>query len=895
MVRDRDLLICGGAIASAGWLLHAPLYEVNPWAFAAVSAAAVAWLITRLPAGSAPAVTPAAAAAAGAGCLTLCAAAGPVGLAWPAALGTAVALGGLASRRPRVAAAATAWLLVAALSAAVEGAYSVALWFTCDSNVLQPLFAPLVALVTPATYYPEGLRLFDGRSTYGFRLGLEATHAVWAVRFVAAGVLLTALFAPRRLGAAAVARLALAGLAVTTLWVGVSSALWDVSKHPRVFLHLWTSFAVELLGLALLWPFAGGPEPAPGSGTEPAGALGFGRWSWARGAAAAATAAVVVFCLWYPAGSVKPVTRVLVDDSHSKWESSDLPFDFTPKGLERLSSYSYTSFVDLIGRYYEVELNKDKPIDQFDLSRFGVVLLKTPSKPFSEGEVKAIRRFVAQGGGLFVHGDHTNLFGMSTYLNELLADAGVTFNADDQATFDGAASRFVPDHGAFRHVTLRGVKDFQFLTSCTLRPTTPLVEPVIASPRIFSENARYFRPGFFGDMAYEPSDRLGTFLQAAVVPYGRGRIAVFCDSTVFSNFACFQSGYADYALATLDYLQRAAPWSRRLLLFAAAGLVLAAAAGLAVRLRGVGLAASVRGLALDGSVGVAAGVAVAALLATRAPAAPAPARPQPTVAFLVGNGFFANSLMSDRLEPAQLAFEYSGFFMCWQRAGYRPRVCASVADLPKKADVIVLIAPNREFTRDETIDLVHRVHDGGSRLLVVDSLANHDSAANPLLHNFGAGFSTVFSRSSYTPSVTALDLRSTDGRVVVPAAAAVDFLVRGGNLPLATDRPFPSAPVKLTPSGGLPLILDGDGDPVLSARPFGRGALFLTSDGAALSALRLGTASIMKPLGTAERANVVSVSRLIRLIESDHPSPSLLLDPAPAPTPSSAPVAKTGL
>lgn len=60
-----------------------------------------------------------------------------------------------------------------------------------------------------------------------------------------------------------------------------------------------------------------------------------------------------------------------------------------------------------------------------------VLVFKTPTEPFTDEEVSTIERFVDQGGGLFLIGDHTNLFGMSTYLNKVAAPFRLAFRSDD--------------------------------------------------------------------------------------------------------------------------------------------------------------------------------------------------------------------------------------------------------------------------------------------------------------------------------------------------------------------------------------------------------------------------------------------------------------------------------
>src|SRR2546426_224216 len=135
--------------------------------------------------------------------------------------------------------------------------------------------------------------------------------------------------------------------------------------------------------------------------------------------------------------------RILVDDAHSDWEWTSIPFDRTTYG--RQSTYSYYCLLDFLAHHYSVTSNADDELTEALLADADVLILKTPTRPYLESERDAIVRFVQGGGGLLLISDHTNLFGMTTYINPIGEPFGVEFLMDD--TFDlttGRPSVYVP-------------------------------------------------------------------------------------------------------------------------------------------------------------------------------------------------------------------------------------------------------------------------------------------------------------------------------------------------------------------------------------------------------------------------------------------------------------------
>ncbi len=246
---------------------------------------------------------------------------------------------------------------------------------------------------------------------------------------------------------------------------------------------------------------------------------------------------------------------VLIDDYHSgHWETAHVPFTRESFGGEHL--YNYWTMQRWLANDYHVDINVDKTIDQLDLGTYSTVIIKTPNVKFTEGEVRALRTFVEQGGGALFIGDHTDLLGMGTNMNHVLQPWGVAFNADScNQLSTGFISTFAPAWAAPQPL-LRGIDRFEFLTSCSLTFEAHRGSCVIPGYDLFADHGDYGNRNFFGDMKIDGSESFGVLGQCYAGEVGAGRIIVFADSTVFSNF-CFYVGNHDRFISNcIDYLSR---------------------------------------------------------------------------------------------------------------------------------------------------------------------------------------------------------------------------------------------------------------------------------------------------------------------------------------------------
>ena len=254
-----------------------------------------------------------------------------------------------------------------------------------------------------------------------------------------------------------------------------------------------------------------------------------------------------------PLGVEKP-GRILIDDRFCGiWEPTARLLDTEWYG--DFPTYSFTSLAEWLGKWFSVDVNIDQAYDDKLLSKYDVLIIKTPETSIPDRESEAIDRFVRRGGGLLLVGDHTNLLGMSTHLNALSAKYGIRFRYDSVS--DAATGGFVNYYGPAigRHVGALHVDRLEFMTSCSLQ-LSGSAEAVLAADNCRREPHDYAASSFFGRRGPHPELEHGRTVLAAAVQVGHGRVAAFTDSTVWSSFAVFEKGREKLAMDLIRLLNR---------------------------------------------------------------------------------------------------------------------------------------------------------------------------------------------------------------------------------------------------------------------------------------------------------------------------------------------------
>ena len=445
-------------------------------------------------------------------------------------------------------------------------------------------------------------------------------------------------------------------------------------------------------------------------------------------------------CFYQEPGVKKP-GRILIDEYHSQWEDTLRPLDTEWYGL--LSTYNYYSWAQWLKYHYTVSTNSNSILTSELLSTYDVLILKCPTESYSIEEIDAVKRFVETGGGVYLIGDHTNVFGMNTFLNQISEQFGIRFKTD--ATYElgtGGLSSYQTD-SYWAHPVMRHVPEFQFMTSCTLEPTSLFasiqMENIIIGNGVISEPGTYSTENFFRESIASPDSEYGYLLQAAAMKYGSGRVVAFTDSTVFSSFCMFTDGYSSFTLSVIDYLNQTNNFPVVTLAFVCIVLILLFPLFFLVRntkkiiliwmflLAGLLAFSIVTPLCLH-------------LNDLSSPFPPSTITEYTNVCFDE-----EHSSVNISLQPAvglgNDENNYGTFFVWTQRVGCVPSLQETLGEAITTGDSIIIINPTTSFSEADIQRLTTYLETGG-QVLLLDSIMNTASTANELLGNFGLWLTT---------------------------------------------------------------------------------------------------------------------------------------------------------
>jgi hypothetical protein len=161
---------------------------------------------------------------------------------------------------------------------------------------------------------------------------------------------------------------------------------------------------------------------------------------------------LVVFfllCLFY----YTPITNgtnpvIIIDESNSEWEPFWTDYLQTYEMDPVSGTNNYFGMLSILASLYDVTLTIDRPekqpavssvkavqIDELSLDTFeeiagdrkAVLVIKCLTSPYNQSEIDAIMNFTAKGNGLVLIGEHTDIYGMCTFLNPISEQMGYRF------------------------------------------------------------------------------------------------------------------------------------------------------------------------------------------------------------------------------------------------------------------------------------------------------------------------------------------------------------------------------------------------------------------------------------------------------------------------------------
>jgi hypothetical protein len=484
--------------------------------------------------------------------------------------------------------------------------------------------------------------------------------------------------------------------------------------------------------------------------------------------------------LFQDPGSTK-TGRVLIDEYHSQWEDTVRPLDTEWYGL--LSTYNYYSWAQWLRYHYSVETNINTTFTPDLLRRYDILILKCPTESYTTQEVQSIKDFVEQGGGLYLIGDHTNVFGMNTFLNQVSEEFGLRYKTD--ATYElgtGDLSTYTPDL-FFSHPVMRHVTQFDFMTSCTLEPTSlsasMRMENIIIGNQIISEPGTYSTENFFRESIASPDSECGYLLQAAAIKYGAGRVVAFTDSTVFSSFCLFTDGYPSFNLGVMDYLNRTnSSTSLNIILFA---FSITFFISLLLLLRNNKKMMVLWMFLFAGLLAFSTAAPLCFYLTNLSYPQPMALTDYPHLCFEQ-----QHSSMNISVKPTASLGEnsnnYGTFFVWTQRVGAVPSFAPTLNDATRSGDIIVIINPTGPFTEAD-VHLLTTFFEKGGRLLLMDSIRNPQSTANELLGSFGIWITTTTVDHMLLSNESENTSQISVGNITSPS-----LIITGGDTLLTNDK-----------------------------------------------------------------------------------------------------------
>lgn len=594
---------------------------------------------------------------------------------------------------------AVAWLIAALGGAVFAHVEPRVAWGTILSH---PLSLAVQALGTDATFDRGFLYIRDAGYTHRILASPDKFGGAFPILFVLTGAYLARCRGFRWRSVFAFGAL--------TMGYALLSGAWLVARsvHGPAAAHGWWSEADILLtftplllamsvGLAWVTSPTPGHPPISGQAVDPRGRTR----SWSGGLIGGGAGLLVMSWLWVGPGAIKPGS-IVFDEHYSDWEPSYEPLDELRYGVRTV--YNYWNLADALGHYVDVTRNTQTITDE-TLQGVSVLILKTPTRAYEPEALDCIDRYVRKGGGLWLIGDHTNVFGMTGHLNSIGARFGLRFASD--AVVDADSNRELMQTHPWDHPIVRRMPLFLWMTGHSTQAPWG-ARDVVSRSNLLCDAPDFSQNTGFGDFLPALDEPIGSVTQVVAFEHGRGRIAHWSDSTVFSNFAVFYPGKFEVALGFIDWLRRdrTARWGRAAL--AISGLLLVMTSLL---LAWPHPKSAMIPLAVW--MGLGAGYGVTMLMRE---AWYPPMQPREALHSSLYVEFARHPIQQPVLTIYQdpMAFTYSTAFLAMQRTGWHPQCVSSLPQASPPSLILLASGGGRDITQANLDQLIAAAHEGST-------------------------------------------------------------------------------------------------------------------------------------------------------------------------------------
>jgi hypothetical protein len=301
-------------------------------------------------------------------------------------------------------------------------------------------------------------------------------------------------------------------------------------------------------------------------------------------------AAFFLLCLFY----YTPITNVtnpviIIDESNSEWEPFWTDYLQTYEIDPVSGTNNYFGMLSILASLYDVTLTIDRPekqpavssvkavqIDELSLDtleeiagdRKAVLVIKCLTSPYNQSEIEAIMNFTAKGNGLVLIGEHTDIYGMCTFLNPISEQLGYRFLPTGVQDIYTDTRGSITQKGELPPLMARYMTGDQvWETSASmekLKNARPLFE-VVTRPSYFAhyrnETSAFFLTREFTE-GIKLNSQFARHLVLAGTNYGDGRVVLFTDSTDFNNGIVGFGNHAPLFLAMVEYVSQEEKYSK---------------------------------------------------------------------------------------------------------------------------------------------------------------------------------------------------------------------------------------------------------------------------------------------------------------------------------------------
>ncbi|MDI6781313.1 MAG: DUF4350 domain-containing protein [bacterium] len=250
---------------------------------------------------------------------------------------------------------------------------------------------------------------------------------------------------------------------------------------------------------------------------------------------------------------VKKQGRILFDIGHGDTSGPQWGYN---TDIDKSADAGHGRLLDFLKAYGYRALTSAKPLTHDVLKKYDILLLVMSSHAYTRQEINNIKKFVRDGGGLMVIGDHTNVDDVMASLNPVLEGFNVGLKFDIVRVDKSIKANIFTAHcPMFQGVN--PAREVAIGNGASLSVSLPAIPILNVGYGAFSDIGD-LKTGpdqaYLGNGILDKGEKVGDHIIAASSKYGKGRLIVFGDSSYFQNLALYRN--YKFCYQCFDWLNR---------------------------------------------------------------------------------------------------------------------------------------------------------------------------------------------------------------------------------------------------------------------------------------------------------------------------------------------------